>query len=738
MTIGGNLATASSADASRPAYIGQQSGSTQARISEKRREAEGEEENHGGLPFSIDLVDDERGNGTLPGCIHLLQAGLGQVVWRLEVRAEGRQTAASGESSLTGIEHVDSFDVHLTPCHRPDGRAYLSESEAGPSGTLSQETSSTVIGNLPHVAASACRMTLNMTDVVNTESVAVGVEISSDPRGMSEQSIKWLRGLRSVRIQWWRRVRVRPGEALEASGLSQQVGTLDSIDHRDSLTLLHKSGKLCRYSNNAERPIRLVFELPPLHNVISKNHNASSIGGVGCGDISQNTPLHSTEFFVRVIVESRGGGTSTPSQQASSSSATPSTSATLSEGDPVVLEHLIKILPPTWDQVMPYIVTSADRHTTSDTAAIARAIEDNGDLQDFSGDPHQADARHRAYRLKGSDIVGDTGTFRQETSGASGSGQPPPAFEAAASERLPWGTEETAVDPPPFAEIAGQSDEALPTFDESELSRQALPGTAAGRRNAEPTAGSSASRPSVLNPLQNPRPATRSGVLANWREYDGYETFSAPPPAASVSIGLSGSMDPPSSYDADAETSPGDTTLGGVNQRAMLLEQLGLGEGTRVIDTHEDMPPGFDEPSLPSLPNAVMPHHRRGILRRTALDEAGGETSQLPHHSESSPPPAFSPDANSRSEPVVQGTRRATEDNDRAVLPPPSFDASEAAEARGIAATGPEPVMLTVERAPISEPPPDLAYHTSNGMAPAPPVYTMGHQEAPPGYSRAR
>jgi hypothetical protein len=133
-----------------------------------------------------------------------------------------------------------------------------------------------------------------------------------------------------------------------------------------------------------------------------------------------------------------------------------------------------------------------------------------------------------------------------------------------------------------------------------------------------------------------------------------------------------------------------------------------------------------------------MPHHRRGILRRTAMNEAGGETSQIPEHSESSPPPAFSPDAISRSEPITQGSTQTTENTDRAVLPPPSFDASEAAEARGIAATGPEPIMLTAERASIAEPPRELAYHTSDGMTPAPPVYTMDHQEAPPGYSRAR
>ena len=734
MTAGGNLATSSSADASRPATTREHSGSAQARINEKRREAEGDQGNHGGLPFSIDLNDDDRGDQTLPGCIHLLQAGLGQVVWRLEVRAKARQTGVSGDTSSTGIEYVDAFDIHLTPCQRPAEGSYLSQSEAGPSGTSTKETSFTITGNEPHAAASACQMTLNMTDVVNTESVAVGVEISSDPRGMSEQGIKWLRGLRSVRIQWWRRVRVRQGDALQASDSSQQPGN----DYRDSLTLLHKSGKLCRYSNNAERPIRLVFELPPLHNVIFKNHSASSIGGVGCGDISQETPLHSTEFFVRVIVESRGGGTSTPSQQASSSSVTASTYALLSEGDPVVLEHAIRILPPTWDQVMPYIVTSADRHSLSDSAAIAIAIEENGDLQDISGDPHQADARHRAYRLKGSDIVGETGTFRQEMSGASGSGQQPPAFESAASERLPPSSEAVALDPPPFAEVAGHVDEALPTFDESELSQQAQPGSTARRGNEEHTAGSSASQSTALDPLRNPRPAVRSGVLANWREYDGYETFSAPPPAASVSLGLSGSMDPPSSYDVDAKPGHGDTTLGGVDQRAMLLEQLGLGEGTRVIDTHEDMPPGFDEPSLPSLPNAVMPHHRRGILRRTAIDAAGSQTNQVPGHNESSPPPAFSPDANSRSETTDQGSTQATENNDRAVLPPPSFDASEAAEARGIAATGPEPIMLNVERTPVAEPPRELAYHTSDGMTPAPPVYSMDHQEAPPGYSRAR
>ena len=60
-------------------------------------------------------------------------------------------------------------------------------------------------------------------------------------------------------------------------------------------------------------------------------------------------------------------------------------------------------------------------------------------------------------------------------------------------------------------------------------------------------------------------------------QYDGYETFSEQPPSVSVSFGVGGSMDPPQEGD---ET---DGSIHGMDGLA-LMEHLGLGEGTRVVD----------------------------------------------------------------------------------------------------------------------------------------------------------
>lgn len=110
-------------------------------------------------------------------------------------------------------------------------------------------------------------------------------------------------------------------------------------------------------------------------------------------------------------------------------------------------------------------------------------------------------------------------------------------------------------------------------------------------------------------------------------------------------------MDPPTGDEGDDTRVVADMVgrLGMTGQApahpAALMEQLGLGHGTRVVDLHDDMPPGIDEPSLPALP--------------------GFGTPQSYH------PPTFV-------DPFTPGVEPAVE-----LDHPPSFDASEAAEAVG-------------------------------------------------------
>jgi hypothetical protein len=129
------------------------------------------------------------------------------------------------------------------------------------------------------------------------------------------------------------------------------------------------------------------------------------------------------------------------------------------------------------------------------------------------------------------------------------------------------------------------SSPGLPTFQESQS--QVI-------RDSAPPAHGPGTR---VDPSSDPaerftvRPAT--GELANWIEYDGYESFSQPPPPAAASLGLSSSIDLPPPGEDQAVDSPlvrnllGDaanSSVTGVDDRMRLMTELGLGEGTRVID----------------------------------------------------------------------------------------------------------------------------------------------------------
>lgn len=742
--------------------------------SEKSREAAERQhlQVHDGIPFSIPLHDGSTQSSTigesnqLPGCVHLVENGLGQVAWKLELAVQGQYTATSDGHLAAGSPHQavhhhrELVDLHFTPCRLESPPSFLASeppAQAGPSSgavpdpALPDSESNTIItGASSHIpGGKSCRMVMGSETICNTESMAVGVEVGTGKQDDKEEAVKWLRGLRLVRLYVFRRVRTETPSG-SSGGVNGERGQL-----RESLTLLHKSGKLCRYSSNPAMPIRLLFEIPPLRNVLSNAHSIHS-ASLGCGDVSQTAGRHQVDFFVRVIIESRAGGggsTTVPGSMRDSPAmsglphphSADSTSSVPSDMGPIVLEHPVQVLAPTWSQVYPFVCTvQAEDHEADPMRMVVTGTEDSPEAslwrQDVLPDHLVTDEdRQRAYRLKGHDVVGDTGTVRvdETTSGnASGSrlayttsGKSSPASASAA--HIDGGSVRDGQ-PPPFSECHGgttaPSTESLPTFDESERIRR---GSETRPRMQDQHGGESlgvGSRETadpglVTEPA--PPPAALAGELARWREYDGYETFSAPPPAASASFGTSGSMDPPSAYDAQAQDSGGQTgAFGfGVAEREQLMEHLGLGQGTRVVDTQEDMPPGFDEPSLPALPNAVMPHHSRNVNKHRAMVgrlRAESVTDQDDHdmheprpptsppppllqvneshcsHSPSDhqpPPPAFSPGSTnmspSDSPNALQGHSH------RRVLPPPSFAASEAAEARGMAATGPEPVMTS-------------------------------------------
>lgn len=57
-----------------------------------------------------------------------------------------------------------------------------------------------------------------------------------------------------------------------------------------------------------------------------------------------------------------------------------------------------------------------------------------------------------------------------------------------------------------------------------------------------------------------------------------------------------------------------------------LIERLGLGEGTRVVDLQDDLPPGIDEPSLPALPGFGERRRREsGVLPPSFADSEAAQ-----------------------------------------------------------------------------------------------------------------
>lgn len=570
--------------------------------------------------FVIPLApaSDGEASARLPGCVHL--AGAGEV--RYELEAVLRVAHGAGAQSQNGgnIEEVREVQVvHLTPC-AGDGDA--AEGLGAPRPTVATRTMS------KDGQTTRMRLLVANTRTHIGEALPVGVEIGAAPGEEAEPSSAGdadttpapdPRALRRVKLELYRRVRtpsLSPAEAGQSTSSSSVASAAPAPPAWTAHTfLLWRSGKSCRFS--PRQPIRLMFHLPPhasVHPMVLPGAAArgAAEGGSGsgagdtiaCGEMTQETPYHEVTFFVRAIA---GYATGDGPGRADVD---------------LVLDQELEVLAPRWplagDAVPPDSAGTPPAHLAADAALAQQLSYDEDDL------PDSAEARNEAYRRKGTDVVGAGGTYRPEfpdvvQGASSGSGSTPlrtPYHGATAGADPPPFSAEAL--PPPFAAVAGGSRDAahevhqdppplgaasgadLPTFQESQSHGPVQP---TSRLDAVP------------QPQFTVVPAT--GELASWIEYDGYESFSQPPPPATASLGLSGSMDPPpAGEDVNAivdsavvrellDAGPGTS---GVEDRIRLMTELGLGDGTRVVDTREDMPPGIDEPSLPALPDMSRRH----------------------------------------------------------------------------------------------------------------------------------
>ena len=265
--------------------------------------------------------------------------------------------------------------------------------------------------------------------------VHLGVEIHPMERrktgvaGLSAQpnAADTLRPLRRVRLEMFRRVLLPPSSStLTASGSGSGSGSTSDVS-RDtplqSLNLMYTSGKSLRYpgSASAHPPLRVLFTLP------TAQLGASSDSSYG--EITQTTPYHAVSFFVRVTMGF--GSADAPAPIPSGSGSTGSSGNT----NPWVLEKEITIRPRIWKE---------PRQVTIE-AIPASGMGEDGDLEHFTDEDLQ-----NAYRLKGMDVVGEQGTYRQ------GSDLPPP-FE---NENEKEGAGPSHTSP--------SEDPGLPTFLESQ------------------------------------------------------------------------------------------------------------------------------------------------------------------------------------------------------------------------------------------------------------------------------
>lgn len=330
-----------------------------------------------------------------------------------------------------------------------------------------------------------------------------------------------LRGLRRVRVECWRKVVSPPAPTAPQA---YQVASCSTSPLLEEPSPLETHTLLYKSGKSCRYPGPSNPPIRLLFNLPPPTLHLTTGNEPTWGELTQSTAYHDISFFVRVSIgfgEARHDGAS----------------ASHAKADWVV-DIPIRVVPKKWREPNAVVLERG--------LSAGFGIGGDGTAQDTVGDQ---DEERELYRRKGRDVVGDLGTIRAtDADGA----------------------------PPPF-DPAGPSQAAeLPTFLESQTQSLHLPPPAAPPLTQR------------LQPVDFDCPTTPNGLeaqgeLATWQECDGYETFSVAPPSAERSVGAGGSMDPPNENDDD-ERVEGLVEGQSHGERLALMETLGLGEGTRVVD----------------------------------------------------------------------------------------------------------------------------------------------------------
>lgn len=284
----------------------------------------------------------------------------------------------------------------------------------------------------------------------------LGVEIKPQEKrkktgvaGLSSQPdpAETLRPLRRVRVELFRRVTIHSdvhpqssnstGRPSSSTISAENEGDSESTSSSEHLTLLHASGKSLRYPGSGRNhpPVRVLFTVP-----------TAQLGAVAeqtWGEINMTTVYHSVSFFLRVTI---GFG--------------------VEAGRDWIIQREIVIRPRLWREPTE-VVIERGLEPAPGVGVDGDEIVAAGAGTSIAGGASAAEGHYRsdeelaraAYRHKGRDVVGESGTFRAagETAAAGRSDDLPPPFDGAPPE----GGQTSGAGP--STSVSG-----LPTFLESE------------------------------------------------------------------------------------------------------------------------------------------------------------------------------------------------------------------------------------------------------------------------------
>lgn len=352
------------------------------------------------------------GQARLPGTLNLAAYNKGQIRYALTVLlvlASGQ--VVSHSIPVEGTPQLVPSDGNDSPA-RGDGKEEVEEvlRKRGVMTRLVLSTARPRLGRLLHLGVEIRREGSESGD--GEKGIAEGEE---------EETRAALRRMRRVTVELFRRVIIHPPPS---------ATNTDTITHQ---TLLHASGKSLRYPgpSRANPPLRLLFTIPTIPNPSSSTtttHNGT--GEQSWGEVSMVGGYHQVTFGLRVGV---GGGVMGGGIGLGVGGAAGRAEGGGCDENDFVVEKEIEILPKIWSPLAPRPAPAPAPPPTHQTqyqlqtqdgvefdiphelAAELALVDSSSPPSAYpSFDPAATDtlSAREAYRLKGRDIVGPSGTTR--------------------------------------------------------------------------------------------------------------------------------------------------------------------------------------------------------------------------------------------------------------------------------------------------------------------------------------